>query len=118
MSSAYGRIAGGGVTMEQLAKFLPVSSQVGREAFDREVIDRTGLSGRFDFTLQWTPDVATPSQAVQSGSPQYRPFASHLESNAPRLLTALQEQFGLKIDSQLAPEPVMVIDNIHRPTEN
>ena len=121
LSSSYGRLAGGGVTLAELARNLPahLGGGIGRPTiFDREVIDRTGLSGRFDFTLQWTPDAAAPSPAVQSGPPRYRPFASSLESNAPRLLAALQEQLGLKLDSQLAPEPVLVIDTIEPPTEN
>ena len=67
LSSSYGRIAGGGVTMAQLARHLP--QHAGKWGlFDRQVIDRTGLSGRFDFTLQWTPDTA-PSPAAQSAFP-------------------------------------------------
>jgi uncharacterized protein (TIGR03435 family) len=121
MSSAYGRLAGGGVTIAQLARHLPElvgSSQVGRRVFDRQVMDRTALSGRFDFTLQWTPDRAATSPVAQSGAPRFRPFASSIESNAPRLLAALQEQLGLKLDSQLAPEPVLVVDTIEPPSEN
>ena len=104
--------------MAQLASHLPVGTHVSRNVFDREVIDRTGLSGRFDFTLQWTPDRADPIPDVQSGPPQFRPFTSSLESYAPRLLAALQEQLGLKLDSQLAPKPVLVIDSIEPVTEN
>jgi bla regulator protein blaR1 len=120
MSSAFGRFAGSGVSMAQLAKHLPqhMGSGVSRQVFDRQVIDRTGLSGRFDFTLQWIPDAAVPSPAVLSGPPPYRPFASSLESNAPRFLAALREQLGLSVDSQLTPEPVLVIDKIERVTEN
>ena len=102
--------------MAHLEKHLP--GQVGTSRlFDRQVVDRTGLTDRFDFTLQWTPD-AVPNLLVQSDPPQYRPFTSHLESNAPRLLAALQEQLGLKLDSQLATRPVLIIDRIERPTEN
>jgi uncharacterized protein (TIGR03435 family) len=84
--------------------------------FDREVIDRTDLSGRFDFTLEWTPDpvardVLAPSQAAPR-------FAFPVESNAPNFLAALREQLGLLLDNQLAPQPVLVIDNIEPPTEN
>jgi bla regulator protein blaR1 len=119
MSSTGGRLAGGGVTMAQLAKLLPTHlHHHSRRAFDRELIDRTGLTGRFDFTLEWTPDEIAPRTAARSGPPQFRPFTSALESNAPRLLAALQEQLGLQIDSQLTPEPVLVIDKIERPTEN
>ena len=118
MSSTYGRLTGGGITMAQLASHLPVGTHVSRNVFDREVIDRTGLSGRFDFTLLWTPDRADPIPDVQSGPPQFRPFTSSLESYAPRLLAALQEQLGLKLDSQLAPKPVLVIDSIEPATEN
>ena len=82
--------------------------------FDRQVIDRTGLSGRFDFTVEWTPD-ATQSLPAETNPPRYRPFISPLESSAPRLLAALEEQLGLKLDSQLATEPVLVIDKIERP---
>ncbi len=99
LSSSYGRIAGGGITMAQLARLLPVhvGSDVTRPVIDRQVVDRTGLSGRFDLTLRWTPDAAAPT---------------------PRLLAALQEQLGLTLDSQLAPEPVLIIDKIEPPTEN
>jgi uncharacterized protein (TIGR03435 family) len=96
LSGTAGRLAGRGVTTAQLAKLLPTHVGNSRRIFDREVIDRTGLSGRFDFTLQWTPE----------------------ESTAPRFLAALEEQLGLKLDSQLAPEPVLVIDKIERPIEN
>jgi uncharacterized protein (TIGR03435 family) len=101
LSRTDGRLAGRGVTMVQLAKLLPMHvGSHSRQIFDRQVIDRTGLSGRFDFTLEWTPD------------------ASSLESNPPTVLAAIQEQLGLKLDSQLAPEPVLVIDTIERPAEN
>jgi uncharacterized protein (TIGR03435 family) len=116
-----GRLAGRGVTMAQLPKLL--ETHLGsRIRFDRTVTDRTGLSGAFDFTLEWIPDpkardLLAPSQAVLRLS-QYRRYAFPLESNAPNFLAALSEQLGLRLDSQLAPEPVLVIDKIEPPREN
>jgi bla regulator protein BlaR1 len=119
LSGAGGRLAGRGITTEwlvlNLGKQLHASSQI---RLDRPVIDRTGLSGRFDFTLEWPPDPVTrelvaPSQFAQSRL--FRPFAFPLESHAPNFLTALREQLGLGFDNQLAPEPVLIIDKIEPP---
>jgi len=112
LSSTYGRIEGRGVTIADLAGHLLVGSRTNPQVIDRPVMDRTSLSGRFDLTLQWTLDDAAPGPA------RYRPFTSVLESSSPRLLAALQEQHGLKLESQLAPKPVLVIDSIEPPTEN
>jgi bla regulator protein blaR1 len=103
-SSSHGRLTGRGITLEEFARNLPmhVRFQSSSQFIGRQVMDRTGLSGRFDFTLEWTPDTAA---------------ASSLESS-PRFLAALEEQLGLKIESQLAPKPVLVIDSIEQPAEN
>ena len=108
-TSSDGRIAGGGVTLEELVRNLPTHLRfygTGR-MFDRPLIDRTGLTGRFDFRMEWEQDVAGSAAA-----------ASDLKSKAPRFLAALQQQLGLKIESQTAPGPVLVIDSIEPPTEN
>ena len=116
-SSSDGRLAGGGVTMEELVRNLPMHlrSYGSARVLDRTLIDRTGLTGRFDFHLEWEQDVAANSAA--SGPSQLRPFGSSLESNAPRFLAALEQQLGLTIESQTAPAPVLVIDSIEEPTE-
>jgi uncharacterized protein (TIGR03435 family) len=121
LSGTGGRIAGRGITMAQLVRLLP--KHLDRQVrFDRPVIDRTGLSGAFDFTLEWTPDpvaqeILPPSQAA-ARLPGDRAYAFPLESNAPNFLAALREELGLHLENQLAPEPVLVIDKIERPTEN
>jgi uncharacterized protein (TIGR03435 family) len=79
-------------SMDLLAKY--VGNRVGRI-----VIDKTGLTGAYDFTLTWAPDSAA-------------------DSSAPSLPTALREQLGLRFESQKAPVEVLVIDSISRPTEN
>jgi uncharacterized protein (TIGR03435 family) len=103
-SSSHGRLTGRGITLEEFVRNLPMHMrfQSGTQFLGRQVMDRTGLSGRFDFTLEWTPDNAS---------------ASSLESS-PRFLAALEEQLGLTIESQLAPRPVLIVDSIEAPTEN
>ncbi len=80
---------------------------------DRPVVDQTGLTGRFDFTLIWTPD---DSQFASMGARIPPPTDS---ANAPpSLYTAIQEQIGLKLDATTAPADVIVIDYVEKPSEN
>jgi uncharacterized protein (TIGR03435 family) len=71
----------------------------------RSVVDRTGLSGAWDFSMTYAPD---PGR----GAPP--PDAPAADSNAPSLFTALQEQLGLKLESTKAPIEVVVIDSVER----
>jgi uncharacterized protein (TIGR03435 family) len=77
---------------------------------DRPVVDRTGLQGRFDFTLSWTPD---ESQYRQAGI-QVPPAPA--DAKLPGLFTAIQEQIGLRFESVTAPVEVVVIDGAEKPT--
>jgi uncharacterized protein (TIGR03435 family) len=70
----------------------------------RPVIDRTGLKGRYELTLNWTEDdVPSPVPGA---------------SNGPSLFTAIQEQLGLKLIATKGPVPILVIDHAERPSEN
>ena len=80
---------------------------------DRPVVDRTGLQGRFDFTLTWTPD---DSQFRSMGARIPPPPADG--SGPPGLFTAIQEQLGLKLDSSTGPADVIVIDRVEKPSDN
>jgi len=86
---------------------------------DRPVLNQTDLDGAFDFTLEWTPDPVAPElRAPSAAAPwlsQPRAFAFPLESTAPRFLAALEAQLGLRLEHQLAPAPVLVIDRIEPP---
>src|SRR4029077_11066345 len=74
------------------------------------VIDQTGIAGRYDFALNWTPD-ASQFADVHVKIPPTTGTAS-----APSdLSTALQEQLGLKLDFLSAPSEVLVIDHVERP---
>ncbi len=121
ISSTFGQMAGRGVTLAELVRNLPAHLGGGIRSpttFDRVLTDRTGVSDRFDFTLEWTPDAGVQSTAATPTPGQNRPFVSALESTAPNFLTALEEQLGLTIESQLAPIPVLVIDSIEEPRAN
>jgi len=90
-------------TVADLAAML--SRQLGRT-----VLDRTGLTTAYDFTLQWTPDNGATSRESSKDSPA--------SDALPSIFTAIQEQLGLKLESIRAPAEVLVIDHIERPAEN
>jgi uncharacterized protein (TIGR03435 family) len=95
------RIIAGGTTMEQLATNLALR-------VERRVIDKTGLSGRFEFNLAFTPD-RMPNGVPPPGVPPVDP-------DGPGIFTALQEQLGLKLVPAKAQTDVIVIDSVERPT--
>lgn len=87
----FGRLSGRHVTLEMLADLL--AGQV-----ERPVIDKTGIDGQYDIDLHWTPE--------ESPEP------------GPSIFSALQDQLGLRLESQKAPQEVVVIDHVERPSEN
>ncbi|MFZ0591039.1 MAG: M56 family metallopeptidase [Bryobacteraceae bacterium] len=89
----------------------------------RVVIDKTGLSGRYDFTLNWTPDETQlpqggPERPGGPGGGPMGPGGPPPESNGPDLFTAIQEQLGLKLEAQKAPVDVLMIQHVEKPSEN
>ena len=106
------RIIAGGLPMEQFANILTnVMADANGPAGGvgaRVVIDKTGLSGRFAFTLAWTPE-KIPEGTSPPGIPPVDP-------NGPPLVTALQEQLGLKLQPARSQMDVVVIDSIEQPT--
>jgi uncharacterized protein (TIGR03435 family) len=80
---------------------------------DRPVVDQTGLSGRFDFILNWTPD------EFQFGGLGVKPPPPTDSPDAPPdLYTAIQQQVGLKIESTKALVDILVIDRVEKPSAN
>jgi uncharacterized protein (TIGR03435 family) len=80
---------------------------------DRPVVDQTGLTGRYDFVLTWTPDET--QFASLGGAP---PAPTDKPDAPPDLFTAIQQQAGLKFESTKAAVDVMVIDKVEKPSEN
>ena len=86
----------------------------------RLVVDQTGLTGRFDFDLIWTPDqpppAGSPDRITVGGVEVDLTGGVAVDPNGPALLTALREQLGLRLESTRAPVEVLVIDSVERPT--
>jgi uncharacterized protein (TIGR03435 family) len=80
---------------------------------DKPVVDHTGLTARYDFTLNWTPD---ESQFEALGG--YKPPATEDPNAPPVLSTAMQEQLGLKLDATKALADAFVIDHAEKPSAN
>jgi uncharacterized protein (TIGR03435 family) len=93
------------VTMDQLTGSL--SGIIG---LGRTLVDRTGFSGRFDFTLAWAPEPSTPPP---SDAPTTTP-----EPLSPTPLQALRDQLGLKLERTRGPVRILVIDRVERPSDN
>jgi uncharacterized protein (TIGR03435 family) len=74
----------------------------------RDVVDKTGITGRYDLKLNWTPDDATEPQLL-NGVPI---------DSGPTLFTALEEQLGLKLEPAKGPVQVLVIDKVEMPSAN
>jgi len=87
-------------------------------AVARPVIDRTNLTGRFDFSLVWTPFAGEDGGPTTSGLPPGVGDARPSTSEGASLFTALQEQLGLKLESAKGPVDVLVIDHVERPTSD
>ncbi len=80
----------------------------------RPVVDNTGIEGNFDFTLEYTPDESQRGVGVAGGVS--RDAAPPAEFSGPSIFTALQDQLGLKLESQKGPVETLVIDRVDRPT--
>jgi len=86
------------ISFEQFATLLS-------RTIRRPVVDRTNLTGAYDFDLTFAPESPTPSPIP-------------VPADAPSIFTAVQEQLGLKLDPQRVPTDVIVIESVERPTEN
>ena len=85
------------------------TSLLQRAILDRPVVDRTGLTGRYDFSLEWAPD------ETQFGGEL--PAAS-ANAPSPPLFEAVQQQLGLKLEPRKGPVSTIVVDQVEHPTPN
>jgi uncharacterized protein (TIGR03435 family) len=109
-----GHLRARGAPLLSLAQILTLS-------LHRPVLDKTALPGKYDITMNWTPD-ENPSQAPSGpqGSSGGAPIGQLPSdpSGGPSLFTAIQEQLGLKLESGKAPVEMIAIDHVERPSGN
>ena len=108
MRMGRGQVNAKGANLAMIARMI--SQQMGRD-----VIDKTGLTGTHDLNLEWTPE---PGQGGGPGGPPPPGALPPADSHGPTLVTALQEQLGLRLESTKGPLMIIVVDSIAKPTEN
>ena len=97
------RVGASGVTIAVIGSFFSNSEVFG---IYQPVIDRTGLTGTYDFVVEFSSDMP----------PQDAPYPQ--DPNGPGFVTALKNQLGLKLEPVTAPIPFFVIDHIEEPSPN
>jgi uncharacterized protein (TIGR03435 family) len=95
-----------GATLDEFSKTL-------RVVLDRPVIDKTGITGRFDIHVEFSRE-GTELETIRPKDPS--PASD--PTGPPSIFTALQEQLGLKLEPGKGPIDVMVIDHVERPSAN
>jgi uncharacterized protein (TIGR03435 family) len=95
-------IGGRNITIQLMADLLPEFDN----DIDRPVVDRTGLTGTYDFSLEFQPQVPSGANA---------PAGDALGST---FLEALKDQLGIRLDSQTGPADIYVIDHVEEPSPN
>lgn len=108
MMTNRGRSQGHAISVEMLAQML--SGITGRP-----VVDKTGLTAKYDFVLEWTPDMGPDARAQGFGDGLTTPAPA---PGGPTIFTALQEQLGLRLDAEKGPVENIVIDRVEKPSEN
>lgn len=91
------------------ATMAEFASVLQRSVLENPVLDRTGLSGRYDFDLEFTPDETVFGGALGKGTD---------DSTSPNLFGAIQQQLGLRLEATKGPVQALVIDHVERPSEN
>ena len=106
-SGVTGRVRGGGrgVSLDYVAAFLSGTAFKGVTP-DRPIMNRTGLTGNYDFWIEFVPDADTLSDGERS------------DPNGPSFPEALRDQLGLKLIAETGPTDVLVVDHIEEPTPN
>jgi uncharacterized protein (TIGR03435 family) len=107
-----GHLRGQGASVQEFADMLTIIR-------GKPIIDRTGLPGKFDWKLEWTPDQfrrGGPNE--NAGAAQPHEGWQSIDPDGPDFFTALESQTGLKLESRKGLVQILVVDHAERPTEN
>jgi uncharacterized protein (TIGR03435 family) len=92
---------------------MPIGAFIGglaRTLQDRPIVDKTGLTGKYDVTVRWMPDGMKPEDLEKIPKEQRPEDLS--------LFQAMEKQAGLKLEATKGPVQVVVVDSISKPSEN
>ena len=108
---------GWGSLQFQQSKIAALAYQLSL-ALGRTVIDKTGLTGEYDFTLEYAPEPGQggPESIGLPPDPNLKP--PPVDPNRPSIFTAIQEQLGLRLDSRKGPVDMLIIESVEKPSEN
>ena len=100
------------------AQALPMSFVAERLAMhlNQPVVDRTGLTGDYDFTLKFSSDGAMPDHKEMHGGKETAVHTLPVSSTMTALLAAIEDQLGLKLEPQTIPMPVLIVDRAENPS--
>jgi uncharacterized protein (TIGR03435 family) len=109
------KITAGGMVMydgEITAGDMPLSTLVFSltDAVGRTVIDKTGLTGKYNYELKWTPE--------HGGEANPDNGQADSQNSGPSIFTAVEEQLGLKLQPSKGPVQTLVVDHVEMPSEN
>jgi uncharacterized protein (TIGR03435 family) len=91
------------------ATMAEFTSLLQRAVLDRPVVDKTSLSGRYDFTLEWAPD-----ETQFGGEVPKAPG----DAPSPPFFSAIQQQLGLKLEATRGPIEAFAVEQVERPSAN
>jgi uncharacterized protein (TIGR03435 family) len=93
-----------------MAEFAQSMNQLMNTLLGRQVVDKTGLTGQYDFSMPMYPGYAPWMRKP--------PADDSSPDSTPSIFTVLQDSFGLKLEPTTAPVEFLVIDHMERPSEN
>ena len=111
--SLFGRAPVTGTAVFMYALVQVLSQQVGRV-----VVDKTGLTGNFEFELEYAPTSEQIPERLGGNDVSTLGANAGIDLHGPSLFTALREQLGLKLESQKGPVEMVIVDRAERLTEN
>ncbi len=112
MRAEPGELIAQGAPVENLVRFLSFQ-------FHSPVLDKTGLTGKYDIDLKWTPDETEAAMMrPPAGAPADGGNPAPPPAQGPSIFTALEEQLGLKLEAHKEPGDAIVIDHIEQPSPN
>jgi uncharacterized protein (TIGR03435 family) len=107
-----GHLRGQGASVQEFADMLTIIR-------GKPVIDLTGIPGKFDWKLEWTPDQFRRGEPGEgAGAAKPHEGWQGIDPDGPDFFTALENQTGLKLEPRKAPVQILVIDHAEKPTEN